>query len=106
MAAGSGSGQVSGTLVFILKRLARAVVTLWLVSLLTFTMLQLAPGSFADISAVTSGATMTAQGQREEVMSSFQNRYGDDIPAWQQYLIFMKGAVTWDMGPSYKYPAR
>lgn len=81
-------------------------MTLWLVSLLTFVMLQLAPGSFADISAITSGATMTSQGQREEVMSSFQNRYGDEIPAWQQYLIFMKGAVTWDMGPSYKYPSR
>src|SRR5699024_8238775 len=31
--------------------------------------------------------------------------YGPEVPAWQQYLIFMKGAVTWDMGPSYKYPS-
>lgn len=84
----------------------RAIITLWLVSLLTFVMLQLAPGSFADISAITSGATMTSQGQRDEAISSIQSRYGDDIPAWQQYLIFMKGAVTWDMGPSYKYPSR
>lgn len=90
---------------FTVKRLVRAVITLVMVSLLTFTLLQLAPGDFADLSAVTSGATMTAQGQRAEVMTSFTNRYGDEVPAWQQYLIFMKGAVTWDMGPSYKYPA-
>ena len=37
---------------FAVKRLVRAVITLWLVSLLTFVMLQLAPGSFADISAI------------------------------------------------------
>lgn len=88
------------------KRLVRAAITLWLVSIITFVLLQLAPGSFSDISAVTSGATITSQGQRDEAMSSIQSRYGDEIPAWKQYLIFMKGAVTWDMGPSYKYPSR
>jgi ABC-type dipeptide/oligopeptide/nickel transport system permease component len=31
-------------------------------------------------------------------------RYGDAIPAWQQYLTFMKGALTWDLGYSYQYP--
>ncbi|HIT74727.1 MAG TPA: ABC transporter permease [Candidatus Avipropionibacterium avicola] len=90
---------------FTLNRLVRAVITLAMVSLLTFTLLQLAPGNFADLSAITSGATMTAQGQRDEVISGFTSRYGAEIPVWQQYLIFMKGAVTWDMGPSYKYPA-
>ncbi len=90
---------------FTVHRLVRAIITLVMVSLLTFVLLQLAPGNFADLSAITSGATMTAQGQRDEVMSSFTARYGDQVPAWQQYLIFMKGAVTWDMGPSYKYPS-
>lgn len=106
MATSQRRSSLASTGLFAVKRLVRAVVTLWLVSLLTFVMLQLAPGSFADISAITSGATMTSQGQREEVIQSFQGRYGDEIPAWQQYLIFMKGAVTWDMGPSYKYPSR
>src|SRR5699024_2889927 len=90
---------------FLAKRLGRAVSTLALVSLITFVLLQLAPGNFADLSAVTSGATMTAEGQRAEVITSFTKRYGPEVPAWQQYLIFMKGAVTWDMGPSYKYPS-
>lgn len=90
---------------FVVRRLVRALVTILLVSALTFTLLQLAPGNFADLSAVTSGATMTAQGQRAEVITSFTQRYGPQVPAWQQYLIFMKGAVTWDMGPSYKYPS-
>lgn len=40
------------------------------------------------------------------MIGALQSRYGDDIPAWKQYLIFMKGAATWDFGPSYKYPAQ
>lgn len=93
-------------IVWVAKRLLRAGITLWLVSVITFALLQLAPGSFSDISAVTSGATITSQGQRDEAITNIQSRYDDEIPAWQQYLIFMKGAVTWDMGPSYKYPSR
>ncbi|MGD7705201.1 ABC transporter permease [Microlunatus sp. Y2014] len=106
MAARNTPSAAGGIGLFAVKRLARAIVTLALVSLMTFGLLQAAPGDFTDLSAVTSGATMTAQGQRAEVMSSFSQRYGPEIPAWQQYLIFMRGAVTWDMGPSYKYPSR
>lgn len=96
----------AGLVGWLVKRLLRAAITLGLVSLITFVLLQLAPGSFSDISAVTSGATITSQGQRDEAISNIQTRYGDEIPAWKQYLIFMKGALTWDMGPSYKYPSR
>ncbi|MFW6599210.1 ABC transporter permease [Propionibacteriaceae bacterium Y2011] len=106
MATRNTPSAAGGIALFAVKRLARAIVTLALVSLMTFGLLQAAPGDFTDLSAVTSGATMTAQGQRAEVMSSFSQRYGPEIPAWQQYLIFMRGAVTWDMGPSYKYPSR
>ncbi|MGI8767650.1 MAG: ABC transporter permease [Propionibacteriaceae bacterium] len=90
---------------YVVRRLARAVVSLVVVSLITFVLLQLAPGNFADISAITSGATVTTQGSRDEAINQLTTRYGDQVPLWKQYLIFMKGAVTWDMGPSYKYPS-
>src|ERR1044072_3184568 len=70
---------------------------------LTLTLLQLAPGSFADIARVNSGATNIGSTGTEQMVTELENRYGEDKPAWQQYLIFMKGAVTWDFGPSYKY---
>jgi peptide/nickel transport system permease protein len=40
------------------------------------------------------------------MLAETQARYGEDTPVWQQYLTFMKGVVTWDMGPSYKYAGR
>lgn len=91
---------------FALQRLLRMVLCLVAVSVLTFTLLQLAPGNFADINSATSGSTGMDTGSTEQIGQQFNSRYGADVPVVQQYLIFMKGAVTWDMGPSYKYPNR
>lgn len=92
-------------LLYLLRRLARAIASLIAVSLITFVLLQLAPGNFADIAAITSGATVSTEGARSEQIGQLQHRYGPEVPVWKQYLIFMKGAATWDMGPSYKYPS-
>ncbi|NDL58232.1 ABC transporter permease [Phytoactinopolyspora mesophila] len=88
------------------KRVARMVLSLVAVSMITFTLLQMAPGSFADIQRISAGAAQFGGAGTEDMVHAFASRYGDDIPAWQQYLIFMKGAVTWDFGPSYKYPTQ
>lgn len=85
------------------KRVLRLVLSMVAVSIITFTLLQLAPGSFADIARVNSGATNIGGTGTEQVVGELQSRYGDEVPVWKQYLIFMKGAVTWDFGPSYKY---
>ena len=87
-------------------RIVRLVLSLIAVSIITFTLLQLAPGNFADITRVTSGATSIGGTGTESMLAETQARYGDDTPAWQQYLTFMKGVVTWDMGPSYRYAGR
>ena len=86
------------------RRILRLVLSLVAVSLITFTLLQLAPGNFADLQRISSGATTMGSAGTEDVAAAFQSRYGADVPPWKQYLIFMKGAVTWDFGPSYKYP--
>jgi peptide/nickel transport system permease protein len=89
---------------YLAARLVRMVFSLIAVSLITFVLLQMAPGSFADIQRVTSGASELSPAQASEVIGEFQMRYGEDVPAWKQYLNFMAGAVRWDFGPSYKYP--
>jgi peptide/nickel transport system permease protein len=91
-------------LALVVRRVVRLVLSLITVSLITFLLLQAAPGDFADISRVTSGATGIGSSQGSEAVVSLRERYGEDVPAWQQYLIFMRGAATWDFGPSYKYP--
>ncbi|WP_052667004.1 ABC transporter permease [Nitriliruptor alkaliphilus] len=91
---------------YLTKRVARMVLSLVVVSMITFTLLQLAPGNFADIQRITAGAGQFGGTGTEDMVHAFSSRYADDIPAWRQYLIFMKGAVTWDFGPSYKYPTQ
>src|SRR5690625_7730524 len=94
-----------GIIGFIARRFVRMFVSLIAVSILAFTLLQMAPGNFADIQRATSGATGMAGGDVQAVAGEFASRYGDDLPAWQQHLIFLRGAVTWSMGASTRYPA-
>ncbi|WP_235939892.1 ABC transporter permease [Occultella kanbiaonis] len=98
--------MIVGYLEFVARRVVRMVLSLVVVSALAFTLLQLAPGSFADIQRANSGSTGMAGAGAQEVAGEFATRYGAEVPAWQQYLVFMKGALTWDLGPSYKYPAQ
>lgn len=89
---------------FVGRRLVRLAVSLFVVSLLTFGLLQLAPGDFASIQSVGGGNVGLAQAASEGTAQDLQTRYGTDVPVWQQYTNFMIGAVTGDMGPSYRYP--
>ncbi|MFD1717348.1 ABC transporter permease [Georgenia deserti] len=95
-----------GYVEFLLRRVLRMVLSLGVISALTFFLLQLAPGNFADIQRASSGATGMAGQAAQEVAGEFATRYGSDVPAWQQYLIFMRGALTWDLGPSYRHPGQ
>jgi len=91
-------------LIYIAKRLVRMIVSIFVVSLITFILLQMAPGNFADIARIQSGAGELSPAQSQEAINQFQMRYGEDISPPEQYLKFMWGAIRWDFGPSYKYP--
>lgn len=89
---------------FILKRLIRIVVSVLIVSMITFGLLQAAPGNFADIARVSSGATGMSPAQTTEIIGEIRGRYDPELPVWQQYFNYMKKAVLWDFGPSQGYP--
>lgn len=91
---------------FVGRRVARMVLCLIAVSLLTWTLLQLAPGDFAGIQSVGGGNVGLAQDASAEQRAGLEDRYGADVPSWKQYLTFMAGAVTGDMGPTYRFPHR
>ncbi len=40
-----------------------------------------------------------------EIEAALNAKYGLDKPIWQQYLSYLQGIVTFDLGPSFKYPA-
>jgi peptide/nickel transport system permease protein len=89
---------------FLVRRLVRVILSLIAVSVIAFTLLQLAPGEFADIVALTSGSTGLSAGETDAAAADISARFGGGIPAWQQYVNYMRGLATLDLGYSYQYP--
>lgn len=96
------SGRILTTLRYLGGRLLRLLLSMFAVSVITFALLQLVPGSFQQLSGdnVGSGLGATATVTNGEAAT----HAGSAHSAVWQYLTFMKGVVTWDMGPSYKFP--
>ena len=80
---------------FILRRLAYAVVLLFGISLVSFIIIQLPPGDFAQIYR---DRLMNQQGlsesEAERAADLLRARYGLDQPAPIQFLTWLKGIVT------------
>lgn len=85
--------------VYVLRRLLRVALSLVAVSLITFVLLQLVPGSYSELA--NSGSTALGD---SDVSSTGQTAQRHQVPAWLEYLGFIRGAVTLNMGPSYRFP--
>lgn len=93
-----------GVALYIVRRVVRLVISLLCVSVITFALLQAAPGSFSDFSSFANNGATLNSGPVMHAITTLQHRYGPGIPVWKEYLNFMKGAVHLDFGPSYQYP--
>lgn len=81
-------------LTFIVNRLIRSIIVLFLVSVVTFTFIQLVPGS--PFSSDAGGRPRSP-----EVQAKLEAKYGLDQPPVKQYINYMKGLVLeFDLGPS------
>lgn len=85
------------TLFYILKRIALALLTIWVVITVTFFVMRIVPGGpFTSEKAVTP----TAQ-------AALEAKYGLDKPLLEQYFTYLKDVVTkFDFGPSLKQRGR
>ena len=80
-------------IIYIVKRLLLAILTLFIIALLTFILMHAVPGGpFNKEKAVTPA-----------VIEQLNKKYGLDKPYYQQFLIYLKNIVTFDFGPSLKY---
>ncbi|MBD2099677.1 ABC transporter permease [Leptolyngbya sp. FACHB-261] len=92
-----GSRVLSGqTTAYVVKRLLQAVLTLWLVSLLSFFMIQLAPGNYLD----TLKLEPTIDPQTIEQLTQ---QFGLDKPIWEQYTRWLWQALHGNLGTSFSY---
>jgi oligopeptide transport system permease protein len=78
---------------FVLRRLASAVPTLFIVVTISFFLMRFAPG----------GPFNLERPLPPQTMANLMATYHLDQPLWNQYLTYISNAVTGDFGPSYVY---
>lgn len=78
-----------------LRRLAALVPVVWLVVTLTFVVVQVAPGSYAD--------SIDHPRMTPEARQSISATYGLDRPLGEQYLRWLRAAATGDLGTSFLF---
>src|SRR5262245_20374332 len=82
---------------FIVRRLIQGVLTLFGITILTFTLVRLAPGDAVSI-MVAGSAEMTAAD-----IAAIRASYGVDEPIPQQYVRWLGRLLTGDLGQSLQY---
>ena len=87
----------SKTLLYILKRLGLAVLTVWVVITVTFFVMNAVPG----------GPFLGEKALSEQAMAALEAKYGLDKPVIEQYFTYLSDLVTkLDFGPSLKNRGR
>jgi oligopeptide transport system permease protein len=76
---------------YILRRLASAIPTLFVIITISFFLIRLAPGGPFDLE----------QPLNETIMANLRKTYGLDEPLWKQYLLYLQGLTRGDFGPSF-----
>ena len=85
----------SKTLMYILKRLGLAVLTVWVVITITFFVMHAVPG----------GPFLGEKATSPAAQAALEAKYGFDKPLTEQYFTYLKDIVTrFDFGPSSTSP--
>ena len=74
------------------KRIIFMLISLWLIVTATFLIMHAVPG----------GPFTSERNVPEEIQRALEAKYGLDKPFHEQYLNYLKGIVTWELGPSFK----
>src|SRR6218665_2736389 len=78
---------------YVLQRLALMLVTMLAIITLTFFLMHAVPG----------GPFVSDKMMAPEVQAAINAKYHLDDPVWVQYLDYLRGVLTFDLGPSFKY---
>ncbi len=84
-----------GMIRLVLRRVMVLVPVAWLVVTLTFVVVHLAPGSYAD--------QIAHARHSPEARELLRQRYGLDRPVAEQYAAWLRSVVTGDLGTSFVY---
>ena len=88
---------------YLVKRLLQVIPTLFGITLITFVIIQLAPGNPATLKLQMAGEGQMGQsGMSEQIVEQTKKLYGLDKPIPIQYLLWVKRVATFDFGTSFK----
>lgn len=88
-------------LAYIGRRILGMIPTLFIVSVVTFIIIQLPPGDFFTTRAIE--VAMSGGGQDKETVKKMQERYGLDKPIYVQYWRWVSGFPRGDFGYSLEW---
>ena len=88
-------GRMSRVLWITIRRIIALVCLVWLVVTVTFVVVQLAPGSYAD--------SIDHPRLTPEARQSLRAAYGLDRPLGEQYLLWLRAAASGDLGTSFLF---
>lgn len=80
---------------YIIKRILQIIPVLFFVTILIFIMMRLIPGDPASV--------MLGEKATPELIAEINKKLGLDKPYYIQYLIFLKGLLTFDLGNSIRF---
>ena len=86
---------------YIVRRLLYGLLTTWLVSLIIFALLRIAPGDVALNIALQGDDTLTIEMIDPVELQRIREQLGLDNPLHVQYLLWMRGMLTMDWGNSF-----
>ena len=87
----------SKTLLYILKRVLLAILTIWIVITITFFVSRAVPG----------GPFNSEKSMTPEAKAALEAKFGLDKPLFEQYITYLKNIITkFDFGPSLKLKGR
>lgn len=81
---------------YIVRKFIICLTTLFFVVTLTFVLMKSIPGN----------PFLQEQAIPEEIMKGLKAHYGLDKPIYEQYAKYLKGIITCNLGPSFKYEGR
>jgi peptide/nickel transport system permease protein len=87
---------------YLIRRLLLIIPTFLGITLITFMVIQLAPGSPAAMKLSMGEQGMMGDEVTREIVEQTKKLYGLDKPIWTRYGIWLKQVVTLDFGTSYK----
>ena len=87
---------------YIIRRLLLIIPTFIGISLVSFFMIQLAPGSPVYFKLLSAQGQLASDANTERIIEETKALYGLDKPIWEQYASWLGRLVTFDFGNSYR----